>query len=158
MNDGPTFQDMIKDNHCWGCGSFNDHGLHIESRWQGEEAVCTWQPQEHHSAGPRHIVNGGIIATIMDCHCVCAAMADAYRTEGRELGSAPEIWYATGSLHVTYLRPAPISGPVTLTARVQQRSPRRTTVVCSLYSGQQECARGEVVAVRVPDGWREEGE
>ena len=48
----------------------------------GEEAVCTWQPQPNHTSGPPHILNGGIIAVLMDCHCICTAVAAAYRAEG----------------------------------------------------------------------------
>ena len=79
-----SFQDQIKENHCWGCGPANEHGLRIKSYWSGEEAVCTWQPGEQHSAGPLEILNGGVIATLFDCHCVCTAIAAAYRAESRE--------------------------------------------------------------------------
>jgi hypothetical protein len=30
---------------------------------------------------------------------------------------------------------------------------RKTLLTCSLYSGGEECARGELVAVRVPATW-----
>ena len=120
----PAFQDGLNDNHCWGCGTLNDAGLHIESRWEGEEAVCVWQPPEIYAAGPRHVLNGGIIATILDCHSICTAIADAYRGEGREMGTDPDIWYVTGSLKVTYLKPTPIDQPVTLQARVTETSGR----------------------------------
>ena len=62
MNES-SFQDQIKENHCWGCGPANEHGLRIKSYWSGEEAVCTWQPGEQHSAAPLEILNGGVIAT-----------------------------------------------------------------------------------------------
>ena len=153
--DQPAFQDLISDNHCWGCGNLNDDGLRIKSRWTGDEAVCTWQPHLSHAAGPQHILNGGIIATVIDCHSVCTAIADAYRAEGRQIGSDPQIWCATASLQLTYLRPTPISEPVTLKARIKDRNERRTTVLCSLYSGDQECARAELVAIRVPSSWRD---
>ena len=156
ISDQPAFQDALRDNYCWGCGSLNDDGLHIESRWEGEESVCVWQAHDFYAAGPRHILNGGIIATILDCHSVCTAVADAYREEGREMGTDPDIWYVTGSLHVNYLRPTPLSNPVTLRGRVVEKGERRTTVACSLYSGEDECARSEVVAVRVdPQSWRD---
>jgi hypothetical protein len=57
-----------------------------------------WTPCPERAAGPRHLVNGGIIATLLDCHGVCTALADAYRREGREVGTDPEIWYATTSI------------------------------------------------------------
>ncbi|MCH7809568.1 MAG: PaaI family thioesterase, partial [Chloroflexi bacterium] len=68
----------------------------------------------------------------------------------------PDIWYVTGSLHVNYLRPTPLSNPVTLRGRVVEKGERRTTVACSLYSDEAECARSELVAVRVDaQAWRQ---
>lgn len=153
MDHEPAVQDLIPNNHCWGCGTLNEQGLAIKSYWEGEEAVCVWQPGPPYYAGPTHVLNGGIIATIIDCHAICAAVADAHRAAGRPIG--PDIWYVTGSLNVTYLRPAPISEAVTLRATIADKNDRRTTVACSLYADGKECARAEVVAVRVPDSWRE---
>ena len=148
------FQDGVGgENHCWGCGSFNEHGLQIKSYWSGNEAVCTWKPKDYHTAGSQHILNGGIIATIIDCHCTCTAIAAAYRAEGREISTEPPIWYSTASLQVTYLRPIPISEPVTLRARVKETGERKTIVTCSLSAQGEECARGELVAVRSPAAW-----
>jgi len=150
-----AFQDMIPGNDCWGCGPHNDHGLHVKSRWEGDEAVCLWQPQPWHRAGPPHIVNGGIIATVIDCHCVCTAIAAAYRSEGRSIQSDPPIWYATASLQVTYLRPTPIAPPLELRARVEDAKGRKSVISCRLLSAGAECARAQVVAVRVPEEWRQ---
>ena len=152
--DPRAFQDGIGGNHCWGCGA-NEHGLQIKSYWSGDEAICTWQPQAYHVAGPLHILNGGIIATIIDCHSVCTAIAAAYRAEGREIGTEPSIWYATASLQVTYLCPTPVKEPIVLRARIKEMKERKTTLTCSLFAKGEECARGELVAVRVPPAWRE---
>jgi len=129
--------------------------LQIKSYWSGDEAVCTWQPKPYHAAGPMHVVNGGIIATIIDCHCVCTAIAAAYRAEDREIGTEPPIWYVTRSLQVTYLRPTPIDQPLVLRARIQEMNERTTLLTCSLFGKGEECARGKVVAVRVPSVWLE---
>jgi len=150
-----AIQDLIGGNHCWGCGPLNPHGLQIKSYWQGDgSAICLFQPQPHHMAGPTHVVNGGILATIIDCHCVCTAMAAAFAAEGRPIGSDPDLWYATASLQVNYLRPTPIGLPARLEARVVAVDGRRTTVACTLISGDKECVRADVVAVRVPSAWR----
>lgn len=133
---------------CFGCGRHNSHGLQIKSFWEGEEAVCTWQPESHHRAAPG-VLNGGIIASIIDCHSIGLAIADAYRREGRPLGSAPEIIYVTGSLTVTYLRPTPLAGPVTLRARVAEAGERKSRIACTLFADGQPCAESEVLAVRV---------
>ncbi len=148
-----AIQDQLDTNLCFGCGIRNDQGLGIKSYWSGDECVSTWVPQPQHAAGPPGILNGGIISTLIDCHAGCTAVAHAYREEGREVGSAPTIWYATASLRVDYLRPTPIVPPVTIRARVRETRGRKTWVECTLYSGAKECARGEVLAVQVPPEW-----
>ncbi|MBI4570927.1 MAG: PaaI family thioesterase [Chloroflexi bacterium] len=155
MTSGPALQDLIPRNHCWGCSPHNEDGLQIKSYWDGDQAVCVWQSRAPFFAGPTHVLNGGIVATLIDCHSVITAIADAYRAEGRDVGSPPDIWCATAALNITYLRPAPIDAPLTLCASVQDRGERRTTVVCTLSANGEECARGEVVAVRVPESWRD---
>ena len=150
-----AFQDEIPNNHCWGCGSENSHGLQIKSFWSGDEAICTWHPEPHYVAGPKHILNGGVIATVIDCHCICTAIAAAYREEGRSMNSKPQIWYATASIDISYLRPSPINQPVNLVAKIQEMKPKKTTLICSLFVEKDECARGEVVAVRVIPQWLE---
>lgn len=152
--DQDAFQDHIAEKHCWGCGVLNEHGLRIRSHWTDDEAVCTWQPKGWHKAGPEHILNGGVIATIIDCHCICTAIANAYRAEGRAMNTEPGIWYVTASLQVTYLKPTPIHEPVVLRARVKEIKGKKTIVTCSLLANDEECAHGEVVAVRVPPAWR----
>ncbi len=93
-----ALQDQLGDNWCWGCGPLNEYGLQIKSYWAEDGAVCMWDPKPYHAAGPKRILNGGIIATVIDCHCVCTAIAAAYQSEGRGIGTTPAIWYATGSL------------------------------------------------------------
>ncbi len=153
----PSIQERLPENHCWGCGPANPEGLRIRSYWEGEEAVCRFRPSPHHAAGPTHVVNGGIIATVIDCHSVCTAIADAYRAAGREIGAGPAIWCVTASLRVDYLAPAPIGETAELRARVRETRGRRRVVECTLRAGGRDCARGEVVAVEVGPGWRQPG-
>lgn len=148
-----AFQDLMQHNLCYGCGAANTAGLQIKSYWDGDESVCTFKPAAHHMAGPRHVVNGGIIGLIVDCHAVCTAIADAYNKEGRPIGSQPMIWYATGSLKIDYLRPTPIDRPIQLRAHVLERAAKKTRLTCSVQSDGQECAKGDILAVRVPNEW-----
>jgi len=150
-----AFQDRMNHNLCFGCGACNEQGLKLKSFWEGNEAVCTFRPEPHHMAGPTHVVNGGIISTIIDCHTLCTAMADAYRRENREIGSDPYIWYVTASLKVDYLRPAPIDQPLILRAQIVERSAKKSRLACVALSNNQECAVGDVVGVRVPHDWFE---
>lgn len=152
-----AFQDRMHDNFCFGCGADNPDGLQLKSAWDAtdpEVAVAEWVPDPMHAAGPRHILNGGIIATLLDCHGICTAVADAYRREGRDVGTDPDLWFATASMQVAYLRPAPIARPVALAARVVVVEDRFTTVDCELIADGKPRARATVRAVRVPDTWR----
>jgi len=107
-----AFQDAIQDNHCWGCGTLNQAGLHLKSAWEGDESVCRLTPRPEFMAGPTDVLYGGFIASVFDCHAVCTAIADAYRTAGRELGSEPRLWCVTASLKVDYLAPTPLGAPL----------------------------------------------
>ena len=150
-----AFQDAIPGNHCWGCGPLNEHGLRIKSYWDGDETVCRWTPLPWHAAGPEHILNGGIIATVLDCHCVCTAIANHYREEGRPMTSDPLIWCVTAALDVSYLSPTPIDRELLLRARLVERKGKKSIVECSLLSGGEERARARLVAIREPPQWRD---
>lgn len=148
-----AFQDQMPDNFCWGCGADNPAGLHLKSYWDGELAVARWTPSEQFAAGPRHFLNGGIIATLLDCHGVCTAVADAYQREQREIGTEPEIWHATVSLSVQYLRPTPINDAVLMSARVVYED-NETSVECVLEASGKDRAQATVRTTRVPEAWR----
>ncbi len=149
-----AIQDLIPHNRCWGCGTLNPRGLHLKSYVEGEEAVARFQPSPDFMAGPVHVLNGGIIATVIDCHAICTAIAQAYRLAGRPLGSEPLIWCVTASLKVDYLAPTPIAGPVELRARVRESKGRKHTVTCTLGVGGAVTARAEALAIEVPPEWR----
>lgn len=151
---GPSFQDQIPGNHCFGCGPDNPRGLHLRSHWTGErEARCTFRPEPWHCAGPTKYLNGGIIATIIDCHAICTAIAWAYREAGRAIGEGERLWYATGSIDVSYRRPADIGREVTVDARVVESGPRKMALDCTVSSAGVVCAEASVVAVKVSDAW-----
>lgn len=53
---------------CFGCGPSNKSGLRIQSVDEGEFITCRWMPAPFHEAFPG-VLNGGIIGTLLDCHC-----------------------------------------------------------------------------------------
>lgn len=134
---------------CFGCGRHNRQGLHIQSYWNGQEGVCHFTPKPHHTAFPG-VVYGGLLASLVDCHSVGTAIAAMYEAEGRSPRTAPEITCVTANLNVNYLKPTPIDVPLTLRTRIQQLTPRKAIVACTVYAGELETVRAEVVAVRVP--------
>jgi acyl-coenzyme A thioesterase PaaI-like protein len=144
-----SFQDQGSVLHCHGCGPDNASGLQIKSYWEDAGAVARWKPEPHHCGGSRDILNGGIIASLIDCHSLNLAIAHAYRAESRPIGSSPRIAYVTANINIDYLKPTPIHEPVELRATISRIEGRKTWVRCSLSAAGQSCATGEVWGVRV---------
>ncbi len=153
-----SFQDFYPESlsHCYGCGTKNDHGLHIRSFWDGDESIATFSPEKYHLAFPGYVY-GGLIASLVDCHCVGTAAAAAYRAEGREPGSEPPFRYVTGSLLVDYLKPTPLGPDIEIRAKVEEIKGRKTVILATVSVDKVVTATGRVVAVRMPDRLREEG-
>ena len=144
-----SFQDQGSVRHCHGCGADNARGLQIKSYWDGDEAVATWHAQPHHCGGSEKILNGGIIASLIDCHSLNLAIAHAYRMENRPIGSSPRVGYVTANVNVSYLKPTPIHAAVELRARIARLEGRKAWVSCTLSAAGEICATGEVLGIRV---------
>jgi acyl-coenzyme A thioesterase PaaI-like protein len=144
-----AFQDQGSVRHCHGCGAENDRGLRLKSYWDGDEAVANWRAEAHHCGGTQSNLNGGIIASLIDCHSLNLAIAQAYRAAGRAIGSAPRIGYVTASLQVSYAKPTPMDQPVELRARITRLEGRKAWVSCTLTAAGEVRATGEVLGVRV---------
>lgn len=130
---------------CFGCGPANAHGLRIKSFPAGDEVVCTWQPQPHHEAFAG-VLSGGIIGTLLDCHCNWTA---AYHLMG-QAGSDTPPCTVTAAYAIQLQRPTPSTGPVTLHAHVASSSADRAEVEGTLEAAGKVCAtcRGSFVAVK----------
>ena len=143
------FQDYMPGNTCFGCGSANPHGLHIHSFWQGDKAVCHWQPETHHQ-GWANLTCGGIIATLVDCHCIATAMATAIRNENRSMDSEPRYLFATGTINLSFLKPSLVSDALQLQAQVTQiKYDKKYTVECDVFANQQKTAHAQGIALLV---------
>ena len=148
FDDGRALQDRLQ-VHCFGCGTLNAHGLHIKSRWEGDEFVCVWQPRPEHIGHPGYVY-GGTIASVVDCHAIWAALSVHCREAGHDLSSGPPPFsVVTASLRVNYLKPALVAQPLELRARIVEHAERKSVVACSVRQGSVECATAEVVTVRV---------
>jgi len=148
FDDGRALQDRLR-VRCFGCGTLNAHGLHIKSRWQGDELVCVWQPRPEHIGFPGYVY-GGTIASIVDCHAVWAALSRRCREVGHDLSSGPPPFgVVTGSLRVIYLKPALVAQSIELRARIVTHNEHKSVVACRVRQGPVECATADVVAVRV---------
>ncbi len=147
-----AFQDYYPDHlsHCYGCGRLNEQGLQIKSYWDGDEAVCRFEPRPYHTAIPGYVY-GGLIASLIDCHGTGTAAAAMYRAENRAMDTEPAFRFVTASLRVDYLRPTPIDATLEVRAQVKEIKGRKVVMSMTLSAKGEICARGEVVAVQMPE-------
>ena len=147
-----AFQDYYPDqfNYCYGCGRLNQYGLQIKSYWDGDESVCHFQPRPYHTAIPGYVY-GGLIASLIDCHSTGTAAAAAYLLQGRSMDSLPPLRFLTASLHVDYLKPTPIDTVLEVRASIKEIKGRKVVISSAVYAQSEVCARGEVVAVEMPE-------
>jgi acyl-coenzyme A thioesterase PaaI-like protein len=155
---GEAVQDHYPEDfaHCFGCGRLNKDGHHVRTEMEGDDGVARFTPRPEHIALPG-FVYGGLIASLVDCHAIGTAAAAVERAAGREVGEAPAPRFVTGSLRVDYLKPTPLGPEIVLRARAREIGSRKVTVDVSVEVEGVQTARGEVVAVRMPDTMKGSG-
>lgn len=67
------------------------------------------------------------------------------------MGSEPPLRFVTAALHVDYLRPAPLGVPLEVRGFVKEIKARKVVVAATVSANGEICARGEVVAVKMPE-------
>ena len=149
-----AFQDHYPEEfaHCYGCGRLNALGLRLRTHWEGEESVTRFQPRPEHIAIPG-FVYGGLLASLVDCHGTGTAAAAMYRREGRSMESLPTFRFVTASLQVDYLKPTPLGVELEIRGRVKEIKGRRVVVEAEVRAVGILTARGEVVAVQMPEAF-----
>ena len=135
---------------CYGCGKLNEKGYQIKSYWEGDETVCRFQPKPYHTAFPGYAY-GGLIASLIDCHATGTAASAKFRQEGRSLENEPLDRFVTVSLHVDYVAPTPIDTTLELRGRVKESKGRKMIIAVTLSAEGSVTARGEVVALQMPE-------
>lgn len=132
-------------NACFGCGPANPQGLHVRSFVDGDVVRAVWQAQKHHEAF-ENILNGGIIGSLLDCHCNWTA---AWRLM-EQSGAATPPCTVTAEYTIKLLRPTPTDAPMELEARVVQAQDNRAVIAGTLVSHGKPCATclGTFVAVK----------
>ena len=133
------------ENVCFGCGPANPDGLHIRSFPKDGEIVADWKPQKKYEAFSG-VLNGGIIGTLLDCHCNWTA---AYQLMKRAGEHRPPCT-VTAEYAIKLLRPTPTNDSVFLSAKVVDITGDRATIDGTLSAGGKVCAtcRGVFVAVK----------
>ena len=132
-------------NVCFGCGPANPDGLHIRSFPRNGEVVAEWKPEKKYEAF-KGALNGGIIGTLLDCHCNWTA---AYHLMKRAGENRPPCT-VTAEYAIKLLRPAPTNHSVFLSAKVAEIGDDRATIEGTLSADGKICAtcRGVFVAVK----------
>ncbi len=150
---GKYFQDYYPENysHCYGCGRLNEKGMHIKSEWEGDEGVCHYTPDMSKTGGFPEFLYGGIIASLIDCHCAGTAAAAKERQDGFEPGERPMPRFVTASLKVDYLKPTPVGEELEIRAAVKEIKGRKITLTATLSASGTVTAKGESVMVMIPD-------
>jgi acyl-coenzyme A thioesterase PaaI-like protein len=132
-------------NSCWGCGPANVEGLRIRSFPKGDEVVAEWMPEKKYEAFPG-VLNGGVIGTLLDCHCNWMA---AWHLMSKAGADRPPCT-VTADYAIKLTRPTPSNGPVFLSAKVVESTQDRATVDGTLSGNGKICAtcRGTFVVVK----------
>ncbi|GAP63612.1 hypothetical protein ARMA_2035 [Ardenticatena maritima] len=152
MSEPTAIQDLYPDPFavCYGCGRLNPHGLHFQTYREGDETITRYTPQPYHTAIEGYVY-GGLIASLIDCHGTGSAAIFAAEARGIDLTREPPPRFVTGSLRVDFLKPTPLGVPLEVRGRAKEIRGRKVVVLAELYADGVLTARGEVVAVEVPE-------
>ena len=150
--DQNAVQDFYADDlaWCYGCGRLNQEGFQLKTVWDGDETVPRFVPRPYHIAIPGYVY-GGLISPRVDCRGPGSAAAAAYRAEGRQVGDGPAPRYVTASLRVDYIKPTPMGVPLEVRGRIKEMKGRKVVVEARVIADGEVTARGEVVAVQMPE-------
>jgi acyl-coenzyme A thioesterase PaaI-like protein len=144
---GPCLQERFAPSlRCFGCGPANPEGLHVRSFERPDGSlVAAWRPGPHHEAFPG-VLNGGIIGTLLDCHCNWAAAIALMHRAGADRPPCT----VTAEYTIRMKQPTPTAGEVQLVARVVEIGERSATIEGEISAGGEVTAtcRGVFVAVK----------
>lgn len=115
---------------CFGCGHANPRGLKLRSYPAEGEVVARFRPWPEHDNGFGYL-NGGIIATVLDCHSGAAVFHEAAGA-GEVMAEGDPLLFVTAGLEVRYLRPVPLSETVNLRAVIESESATDVIVAVEL--------------------------
>ena len=132
---------------CFGCGPANPKGLRIRSFADGDEVVAEWQPSVEYEAF-EGMLSGGIIGTLLDCHCNWSAAWHLMRKTGADKPPCT----VTAEYSIKLLRPTPTDQPVRLVARVTESTDTRAVVEGELIAHDKVCATCHGIFVAVKPG------
>ena len=119
---------LYPESTCFGCGQSNPEGLKLKSYPLDDGVIGTFMPSQSHSNGMGSL-NGGIIATILDCHSGAAVLLEA----AGDAGELTQLWVTAG-LELRYRLPTFLDHPCELNARITERTESSMLVSATLTS------------------------
>ncbi len=119
---------------CYGCGPANEKGLKIQSFVVCDRVIAHWKPEPHHHAF-QGVLNGGIIGTILDCHCNWAA--SWYLMQENQLERPPCT--VTAEYTIKLKRPTPVDEMLTLCADLVEVKGNKAVIKGELKVGDEVC-------------------
>jgi acyl-coenzyme A thioesterase PaaI-like protein len=117
---------LYPETTCFGCGPANPRGLRLRSFPDDGFVRAAFVPSPEHDNGLGYL-NGGIIATVLDCHSGAAVFHRADELGWHALAGTG-FPYVTAGLDLAYLRPAPLREASELRAVVTSADEDRMTV------------------------------
>ena len=111
---------------CFGCGHANPNGFHLRSYRQGDLTVAEFNPRPDHDNG-FGFLNGGVIATVLDCHGAASVMWQVANLGWTGPAGAPAP-FITASFDVKFHRPTPLGPTLRLTASAESVDPSQIIV------------------------------
>ena len=123
------------DGICFGCGCKNDKGLGVKSFVEGDNVLSEFLPESHHEAFPG-VLNGGVIGSIMDCHCNWAAAHYIMQDQGFETTPCT----VTAEYTIKLKRPTPSGILLALDAKLSRIDKNKAWVEADLIADGKVCA------------------
>ncbi|TFB19512.1 PaaI family thioesterase [Filobacillus milosensis] len=148
-----AIQDVYPDDfaHCYGCGRLNESGHHFRTGWEDDQTVTYYTPEPEHTAIPG-FVYGGLMASLIDCHGTGSASLALLRKDGHEPEDGVEApRFVTASLEVKFVKPTPQGVTLKAVGKFEEIRPKKFKIHTDVYAGDDIVAKGEVVAVVMPD-------
>ena len=130
MNTTESLQERyFPDLPCFGCGPANEKGLRLRSYPRDDGLITAlFTPWPEHDNGLGYL-NGGIIATLLDCHGAAAVLLESER---RGLGTGG-LSFVTAKIDVEYHRPTPLLDELELTAELLDSTDDAITVKSQIH-------------------------
>jgi acyl-coenzyme A thioesterase PaaI-like protein len=98
---------------------------------------------------PLGMYTGGLISSLIDCHCSGTAAAAKLRHDGFELGEKPISRFVTASLKVDFLKPTPMGIELEMRAKVLEIKNRKAILSATVTASGIITAKGEAIMVQL---------